>query len=161
MDRRAFKSVSTVVQSSWLVCGRWFSGPNTETLILLQIFARCEEETQFPHLRQAFFNPKVNKARPSFSVHFYCIDLIQKWAATHFSLRMEPCCTFLQKFMPAPHSKAEDSSLFSLRQQCTCTSKALQCLVHVREHLRHALRLKKWEGSSPFTSTEPLLSPHG
>lgn len=31
--------------------------------------------------------------------------------------------------------KTEEPSFFSLRQQCTWTSKALPCLVHVREHL--------------------------
>lgn len=115
MDRRAFKSVSTAVPSSHLVCGRWFSGPNTETFALIPLynFALGEEERlSFPIYAGLFFYSKVHKPRPSFRAHFCCIDSevssIEYEAATHFSLRMESYCTCSQKSMPAPHSKCHE-----------------------------------------------------
>lgn len=148
MDRRAFKSVSTAVPSSHLVCGRWFSGPNTETFALIPLitlhWARKRDSVS-PSTPGFFFYPKVHKPRPSFRVHFCCIDLrsVIYWVWSCYSFLPEGgvilylfteihACSSLQV-----SRKAEDSSFFSLWQHCTCTSKALPCLclVHVREHL--------------------------
>lgn len=80
MDRRAFKSVSTAVPSSHLVCGRWFSGPNTETFALIPLhnFALGEEERlSFPiYAGLFFFIQKFTNRDPPFVLIF--VVLTQK-----------------------------------------------------------------------------------
>lgn len=173
MERRAFKSVSTAVPSSHLVCGRWFSGPNTETFALIPLynFALGEEERlSFPIYAGLFFLSKCSQTETLLSCPFLLywpqkchllsmkLLLISPWRWSHTVLvHRNPCLLLTPSVMKGwGLFFLQPLTALHLYQQGTTMPVPCAC----QGASSHALR-QKWEVSSTFTSTEILLSPHG